>query len=123
MKVVYIAGPFRGPNAWEIEQNIRQAETLALKVWLAGGACICPHANTRYFQGTGPDSIWLEGDLEILRRCDAVLTTADWARSSGARAEVELASSLNIPVFHAYRIGYNDNQFLPASFRFYLEHV
>ena len=32
MKVGYIAGPFRGPNSWEIENNIRRAETLALEV-------------------------------------------------------------------------------------------
>lgn len=87
MKVVYIAGPFRGPNAWEIEQNIRRAETLALEAWRCGVAVICPHTNTRFFQGAADDHIWLDGDLEILRRCDAILMTDDWQRSSGARAE------------------------------------
>lgn len=99
MIVVYIAGPFRGPNSWEIECNIRRAEELALSAWRAGFAVICPHTNTRFFQGAGPDAIWLEGDLEILRRCDAVLLTTDWQRSSGARAEVECANSNGIPVF------------------------
>lgn len=28
MKVIYVAGPFRAPNSWEIEQNIRRAEAL-----------------------------------------------------------------------------------------------
>lgn len=100
MKVVYIAGPFRGPNAWEIEQNVRRAEALALEVWQLGCAAICPHANTRYFQGAAPEALWLAGDLEILRRCDAVLVTPDFGRSSGAMVEVAVAEDAGLPVFH-----------------------
>jgi hypothetical protein len=99
VKVVYVAGPFRGPNAWEIEENIRCAERLALDVWRLGVACICPHTNTRFFQGAAPDEVWPEGDLEILRRCDAVILTENWRLSSGARAEVKAAGRLGIPVF------------------------
>ena len=99
MKLVYVAGPFRGPNNWEIEQNIRRAETLALEVWRAGYACLCPHTNTRFFQGAAPDEVWLQGDLEMVRRCDAVLLTPDWARSTGARAERLFAEEHEIPVF------------------------
>lgn len=99
MKCVYVAGPFRGDNAWEIENNIRRAETLALSVWRLGAAAICPHTNTRFFQGAAPDEVWLKGDIEILRRCDAVILTDDWKRSSGARAEVAEAYSRGIPVF------------------------
>jgi hypothetical protein len=45
------------------------------------------------------DRVWLDGDIEILRRCDAVMLTPDWQRSSGARAEVDIAESLGMPVF------------------------
>jgi hypothetical protein len=83
-----------------MEKNIRAAETLALEVWRLGAACLCPHTNTRFFQGAAPDSVWLEGDLEMLRRCDALMLTADWERSSGARAEREEAILHNIPIFH-----------------------
>lgn len=99
MKVVYIAGPFRGADSWEVEQNIRRAEALALEIWRLGFAVICPHANTRFFQGAAPDNVWLDGDLEILRRCDALVTTHDWSRSSGARDEVREAKDRGIPVF------------------------
>lgn len=102
MKVVYIAGPFRASNAWEIEQNIRRAEELALEVWRAGFAAICPHTNTRFFQGAAPDEVWLEGDLEILSRCDAVLLTEDWENSKGAVLESEEAGDLEIPVFESF---------------------
>lgn len=100
MKVVYVAGPFRGPNNWEIEENIRRAERLALEVWRAGAACLCPHTNTRFFQGAADDAIWLDGDLEMLARCDAIVMTDDWQRSSGARAEEAFARARQIPVFY-----------------------
>jgi hypothetical protein len=100
VRVVYIAGPYRAPNAWEIEQNIRRAEGLALEVWRAGAAAICPHANTRFFQGAAEDGLWLEGDLEILKRCDAILMTPNWTLSNGARAELACAMAHGIPAFY-----------------------
>jgi hypothetical protein len=97
--VVYIAGPFRGANSWEMENNIRRAEGLALEVWKLGAAAICPHANTRFFQGAAPDEVWLDGDLAILSKCDAVLLTPDWKKSKGATAEYLHAADYDIPVF------------------------
>jgi len=99
MKLVYVAGPFRGDSAWAIECNIRRAETLALEVWRLGAAALCPHTNTRFFQNAAPDEVWLAGDLVMLERCDAVILTDCWERSSGARAEVEHAQKRGIPVF------------------------
>jgi len=99
MKLIYIAGPFRAANSWEVEQNIRRAESLSLEVWRLGAAAICPHTNTRFFSGAADDKVWLDGDIEILRRCDAVMLTPDWERSSGARAEVDVAENLGMPVF------------------------
>lgn len=100
MKVVYIAGPFRGRTPWDVEQNIRKAEALALAAWRAGAAVICPHTNTRFFDGAAPDHIWLDGDIEILKRCDAILMTDDWQRSNGARNEHAVAASMPIPIFY-----------------------
>lgn len=99
MRVVYIAGPFRAASAWEVEQNIRRAECLALEAWRSGFAVICPHTNTRFFSGAAPDEIWLEGDLEILRRCDAVLLLPKWQESPGTRAEVAEAIKHCMHVF------------------------
>lgn len=100
MKIVFLCGPYRGKNAWEIEQNIRRAEEVSLEVWRSGAACICPHTNTRFFQGAAPDDVWLEGYLKILGMCDAVLTVPGWGESNGSRAEVRLAEELDLPVFH-----------------------
>jgi hypothetical protein len=97
--VVYIAGPFRGPHAWAIERNVRRAEWLAHAVWALGAVALCPHMNTRFFQGSLPDRVWLEGDLELLRRCDAVLLAPGWRKSHGTCREVKEAFAFGIPVF------------------------
>ncbi len=101
MKVIYISGKFRGPNAWEIELNIRAAEELALEVWRLGAAALCPHANTRFFQGAAHDELWLDGDLEFVRRCDAMLMVPNWKTSQGSIKERGLALSINQPVFYS----------------------
>jgi len=100
VRIVYVAGPFRGLTAWDIEQNVRRAEALGLMVACAGAMPLIPHANTRFFQGQCSDDFWLAGTLEMLRRCDAMVTTEGWERSSGARAEVEEMKRLGRPVFH-----------------------
>lgn len=96
--VVYVAGPFRAETSWQVEQNIRRAEALALELWKMGYAVVCPHLNTRHFQGELPDSAWLKGDLAILQKCDLVVVTPDWDRSAGAREEVAAALRAGIPV-------------------------
>lgn len=99
-KVAYLAGPFRAANAWEVEQNIRRAETVALEVWRRGYACLAPHCNTRFFNGAADDALWLAGDLAMLSRCDVVLMLPGWEASQGATAEHGYAISHGIPVVY-----------------------
>ena len=99
MKVIYIAGKYRGATAWEVEQNIRAAEDVAARVWAAGLVALCPHANARHMEGVTSDENFLAGTLELMRRCDAVVLVTNWRDSEGARAEVAEAERLGIPVF------------------------
>jgi Domain of unknown function (DUF4406) len=98
VKVVYIAGPFRAPTHWGIVLNVRQAEVWALEVWKLGGVAICPHLNTANFQGALPDEAWLDGTLEMLRRCDAIFLIPGWEASAGARGEREEAERRGMAV-------------------------
>jgi len=100
MKVVYIAGPFRAANSWLVEQNIRRAEELALRVAEAGAMPLCPHCNTRFFNGTLTDEFWLAGTMALLERCDAIVLTDRWPASSGCRSERARAVELGIPIFY-----------------------
>jgi hypothetical protein len=99
VKVIYIAGKYRGPNAWAIEQNIRAAEDVAAKVWAMGHVALCPHANSRHMDGVASDEVFLAGTLELMRRCDAVVLVPNWRDSEGARAEVAEAERLGLLVF------------------------
>lgn len=100
MKIVYIAGPYRGPNAWEIEANIRRAEVLGMKVAGIGAMPLMPHANTRYSHGLYDDEFWIEGTLELMRRCDAIMVvTHDRGTSLGTEGEIKEAHDLEMPVF------------------------
>lgn len=100
MLVCYIAGPYKAKDNWGIERNVRAAEELSLRVWTElGAAAVCPHANTRFFQGTAPDKLWLDGDLAILAKCDAILLVPGYQNSEGTLAEIKEAHRLNIPVF------------------------
>jgi len=101
VKVVYVAGLFRGPTAWHIERNIRRAEEVGLAVAEAGAAPLIPHANTRFFHGTLTDEFWLAATMEMLNRCDAVMMVPGWPDSKGALAERDEAKRLNMPVFDA----------------------
>ncbi|HYE77969.1 MAG TPA: DUF1937 family protein [bacterium] len=99
--VAYVAGPYRdGRGSFFVEQNIRAAEAIAVELWKMGFAVICPHANTRHFDGSAPDSVWLEGDLEFVRRSDVLVTVPGWPRSVGARNEVNVARLADVPVLH-----------------------
>lgn len=97
----YIAGPFRGPDSWTREQHIRRAETLALDAWREGAAVICPHTNTRFFDGAADDDVWLKGDLALLACADVLLMTDDWTRSEGACREHEFARDRGIPIVYS----------------------
>ncbi len=97
MKLVYVAGPYRAPTIREIEHNIAKAEDAGVTIVTLGAYPVIPHANTRAcFQGTATDGFFLEGTMELMRRCDAVLVIGD---SPGTRAEVREAEKLKIPVF------------------------
>lgn len=99
MKLVYVAGPYRAPTGWGIDLNIQAARRLGADVALAGGFPIVPHANTAHYDGLCPDSFWLDGDLELLSRCDALVLREGWQSSSGTRAEEAKARRDHIPVF------------------------
>jgi hypothetical protein len=102
MLVIYICGPFTADTAWEIECNIRRAEELGLEVAKLGMMPLIPHSNTRYFHGQCTDEFWYQGTMELLRRCDALITVPGWENSAGSVAEVKWAKK-NTWAFHDIR--------------------
>jgi hypothetical protein len=97
--VIYIAGPYRAKTEWDVLRNVRRAEESALELWRKGWAVICPHKNTHGFNGYLPDQTWIDGDLEIIKRCDAICMLAGWEQSEGAQMEYGLAVELKMPIY------------------------
>lgn len=100
MKVVYVAGKYRSKQGiFGVTQNIEASRVVSRQLWAMGLAPISPHCNSNLMDGPDiDDKVFLDGDLEILRRCDAVIMLPDWQESSGATAEKAFAESLGIPV-------------------------
>jgi len=89
MKLVYIAGAYRGDGKLDtIYENIQTARKYAKKYWELGYAVICPHMNSALMDGVCDDKIFLDGDIEILKRCDIIVMLPNWEQSDGATKEV-----------------------------------
>lgn len=101
MRLVYIAGAFRAPNPWLVEQNIRIAEEWMMEIWKLGAAGICPHSMGRFTDKALQDNLVLAGTLELMKRCDGVFMVPEtWKQSSGAILERQEALKVGIPVFY-----------------------
>ena len=97
--IVFVIGPYRADSAWEIEQNVRRAEEVALDVWRAGHVALCPHSMTRYYHDALPDEVWLEGMRRLLGRCDGVILLGGYEASKGSLLELGVADEMGLPVW------------------------
>lgn len=103
MKLVYVAGPYRAKTVWGVEQNILAAQQVTAQILAIDGLHpVCPHLNTRQMEGITSDEQVLEGTLEMLRRCDAVIIDGRWESSAGTRGEVAEALRLGLPILYAW---------------------
>lgn len=91
--VIYIAGPYRGRDAWQVEKNIRDAEDVSFHVLSRGHVPIAPHLLCRHFDRTLPDDVFLSGDLELLLRCDAMFVLPNYQSSKGTAVEIDFAGN------------------------------
>jgi hypothetical protein len=94
--LVYIAGPYTRPCP---VANTRAAIEVMHRLWKSGVITpICPHLSLLADMVCPmPYTEWLKLDLELLRRCDAVLRMP--GDSYGADCEVDDADRCGIKVF------------------------
>lgn len=97
MKLIYIAGPYRADSVYGVSRNIEAARSVAAEVWRLGACAVCPHLNSAYMDGLVPDAQFLDGAMEMMRRCDLVVLVPGYDKSAGAMAEWHTAEQLNIP--------------------------
>ena len=99
--IIYIAGKYSDKTPEKVTANILLAKKCALDIWRMGYTAICPHLNTEHFDDE-LDLVWkdyLEGDIEIVSRCDGVFLLPNWKYSKGAVVENEVAKRLHKPTF------------------------
>lgn len=100
MKLVYIAGAYRARTISEVFDNIMIARKAAIDLWQKGFVVICPHLNSFLMDGDVDDDTFLKGDIEILKRCDAIFMIKNFKRSLGAIKELEKAKELGLEIIY-----------------------
>lgn len=109
-KLLYIAGPYSG----NVEQNIKNAEIVSIGLIKAGFHVLTPHKNTSgYEQYENGDAInyqtWIDLDLDLLSRCDAIYVMSNSENSMGVKKEIIFCEENNIPIIH-------ENEYPPHEF-------
>ena len=101
MKLIYLAGPYRAATERQKTKNIEAAIDMGIELCRHGLYPVIPHANTRDFDlyTDQTPEFFLEGTMEQMRRCDAVLFSGDWQVSEGCLAEFVEAERMAIPHF------------------------
>lgn len=98
MKIIYVSGKYSKGN---VDENIALAREAAVELWKRGIGVICPHTNTAHMEREGiPYETFMGGDLEMVRRCDAIYMLSNWQDSPGAIREYQEAVYHRKPVFH-----------------------
>lgn len=106
-RLIYIAGPYRGPTREAIEANIDMARQTAIKVLHQSGGRlypVVPHLNTALFDFEPllqnlSDQVYLHGTMSMMLQCSAVVTFGNWMMSVGTVAELAMARNYSIPCF------------------------
>lgn len=101
--IIYLATPIRPKGDQTLESNLAKAKQLALELWKKGYTVFCPAANSDLPISLADKEVeaerWLNGDIEILMRCDAMVVAPGWERSEGVKGEIVCAGMYQIPYF------------------------
>lgn len=97
--IIYVSGKYGG----DIATNIKAAEAVTVQLMRNGFDVFCPHKNTAGFEQYTDLTYdrFIEMDLNILERCDAIYMMQGWEDSNGAKIEKEYAEEIDLPVILA----------------------
>jgi hypothetical protein len=102
--IIYLATPIRPKNGKTLEENVQYAKSLALELWKKGYTVFCPAANSDLPVSLADKEVeadrWLNGDIEILARCDALVVSPGWQLSAGVKGEIACAEMYGIPTYY-----------------------
>lgn len=102
---VYVAGPINGSG--DREENCRQAEDVAARLWRKGYQSFVPHANNAWMRRNGfTEEEALAWDFRWLDTCDAVVRLP--GVSPGSDAEIARANARRMIVVDLRHDGRNE---------------
>ena len=101
-RLIFVSGPYNARTEEEKRANIWHAVRVACRLWELGFFVICPHLNSANFEfyTNLDESVWVEGDLEMVRRCDCVFMLKGYETSTGSLMELELAEKLQKAIYY-----------------------
>jgi hypothetical protein len=100
MKIIYIAGRFRGKLPYDVHLNVIAAEAAAIRVADVGAVPLCPHTMYKNFDGTQTGQFWLDATQKLLDTAEAIfIFDEQWRHSVGTVGELRKAVIMEIPIF------------------------
>lgn len=97
MKFVYVSHPYIGDE----KKNVKKVREYCrkLKKEHPGWCLFNPLDNMKFAHGCGlSHDEFMEMDMEVLKRCDAVVFCGNWKKSKGCRLEYEEAKKLGLKI-------------------------
>ncbi len=106
MKIVFIAGPYRGDRTPEtIEKNIATARVYQRALAEAGMVAYSPNVHDAYWEELSPRPLSGQAalkqftDIVLERLADALAIMPGWETSTGTQAEIAWAREHGVPMF------------------------
>jgi hypothetical protein len=106
--LIYVAGPYTPKQAKTnhdfcrfTQWNVDRAVDVGIKLMMKNYVVYIPQLS-HYIQlrmKTDYGKKWYDFDIEILKRCDAILMMGGWTESKGAKSEYDYAMKNKIQVF------------------------
>lgn len=95
--LIYVAGAYTG----NVSEDIIKAEKASISLIRNGWHVFTPHKNTAGYENYVDllESTWIEENINILKRCDAVDVVDNGGTSSGTKGDIAAAQELVIPIF------------------------
>jgi hypothetical protein len=105
-KLIYVSGKYTSEKGDldETRKYIEVATKASIKLFKKGWNVFTPHKNNGEYEFRKDSKdltydFWIDIDLDILKRCDAIFMLKNWRNSKGALIEINKAKEWGIKIY------------------------